>query len=59
MSILLVRHGETALNAARVLQPPDTPLSPRGLAQAQAVAQRLSREPVAAIVNDVVKAHSA
>lgn len=57
MSLLLVRHGETALNAARVLQPPDTPLSPRGLAQAQAVALRLSREPVAAIVSsDLLRA---
>lgn len=43
MVILLVRHGETALNAARVLQPADTPLSERGLAQAEAVAQRLRR----------------
>lgn len=42
MSIILVRHGETALNAARVLQPPDTPLSERGLRQAQVVAVRLS-----------------
>ena len=35
MTLLFVRHGETALNAARVMQPADTPLSPRGLAQAQ------------------------
>lgn len=41
MPIILVRHGETALNAARVLQPADTPLSERGLRQAQAVAMRL------------------
>ena len=27
MSLLLIRHGETALNAARVLQPVATPLS--------------------------------
>lgn len=40
----LVRHGETPLNAARVMQPPDTPLSPRGLQQAQAVAARLRNE---------------
>lgn len=46
MRLLLVRHGETALNAARVLQPPDTPLSERGRAQAAALAQRLSDEPV-------------
>jgi len=43
MAVLLVRHGETGLNAARVLQPADTPLSERGLAQARALAQRLRR----------------
>jgi probable phosphoglycerate mutase len=43
MAIILVRHGETALNAARVMQPAATPLSERGRAQAQAVAQRLAR----------------
>ena len=42
MAIVLVRHGETALNAARVLQPADTPLSQRGLAQARALARRLA-----------------
>lgn len=41
MTLLIVRHGETDLNAARVLQPPDTPLNGRGLAQAAAVAGRL------------------
>lgn len=41
MSVLLIRHGETALNVARVLQPADTPLNERGLAQAEAVARRL------------------
>ncbi|HKX39631.1 MAG TPA: histidine phosphatase family protein [Burkholderiaceae bacterium] len=41
MSLLLVRHGETALNATRVLQPADTPLSARGIAQAEAIARRL------------------
>lgn len=49
MRLLLVRHGETALNAARVLQPADTPLSPRGREQALALAQRLAPEPIAAI----------
>jgi probable phosphoglycerate mutase len=51
MSIVLVRHGETALNAARVLQPPDTPLSERGRLQAQAVAQRLAEMKVGAILS--------
>ena len=41
MKVYLVRHGETPLNAARVLQHPDTPLSERGAVQAERVAQRL------------------
>ncbi len=41
MFILVARHGETALNAARVLQHPGTPLSDRGLAQADRLAARL------------------
>lgn len=49
MRLLLVRHGETALNAARVLQPADTPLNGRGLAQAAALARRLSGETIAAV----------
>ena len=40
--LYLIRHGETDLNAARVLQPANTPLSRRGLAQAYALAQRLA-----------------
>ena len=51
MSIFLIRHGETALNASRTLQPADTPLSPRGLAQATAIAQRLVDAGVVAIVS--------
>lgn len=47
--LLLVRHGETALNAARILQPADTPLSARGLEQARALSRRLAVEPLAAI----------
>lgn len=42
MTLLLIRHGETPLNVARVLQPADTPLSPRGLAQAEALARWLA-----------------
>lgn len=49
MRLLLVRHGETALNAARILQPPDTPLSARGLDQARALARRLAGEAIAEI----------
>jgi len=51
MSILLIRHGETALNVARVLQPAATGLSARGVAQAQALARRLAAMDVAAIVS--------
>jgi probable phosphoglycerate mutase len=40
--ILLARHGETPLNAARVLQLPETPLSARGIAQADRLAGRLA-----------------
>ncbi len=39
--IYLIRHGETELNAARILQPPATPLSARGIAQAERLAARL------------------
>ena len=42
MSILLVRHGETAGNAARILQRPDVPLNERGLRQAECLADRLA-----------------
>jgi len=51
MSIVLVRHGETSLNAARVLQQLDTPLGERGIAQAQALARRLATIGVVAIVS--------
>lgn len=51
MQLILVRHGETALNVARVLQPAATPLSARGLAQADAVARRLAGTNVLQIVS--------
>ncbi len=44
MSILLIRHGETASNAARIVQMPDTPLSARGLEQARRLGRRLARD---------------
>lgn len=49
MAILLIRHGETAGNRNRVVQVPETPLSPRGLEQAAQLARRLAHEPIAAI----------
>jgi probable phosphoglycerate mutase len=41
MTIFLVRHGETAGNASRVLQRPDAPLNERGMRQAEQLARRL------------------
>jgi len=42
MTILLVRHGETDGNAARILQRPDVPLNEHGMHQAKHLARRLS-----------------
>ncbi len=39
--LLIVRHGETASNAARIVQVPETPLNERGMAQAEQLATRL------------------
>jgi probable phosphoglycerate mutase len=55
--IFLVRHGETEGNAARIVQRPDIPLSPRGIAQAERLARRLAREGVARILSsDLLRA---
>ena len=51
MSIFLIRHGETLGNASRVVQRPDNPLSPRGLAQAERLARRLAGAGIAHIVS--------
>ena len=51
MTLLIIRHGETPLNVARVLQPADTPLSVNGLAQAEALAQYLRGAGLAAILS--------
>lgn len=57
MTILWLRHGETALNAAKMMQPADTPLSPRGLAQADAAAARLKAlQPAAILSSDMPRA---
>lgn len=48
--ILLIRHGETGGNASRVIQFPETPLSERGIAQAERLATRLSELSVARIL---------
>ena len=46
MAVLLIRHGETDLNAARILQFPDTPLGDHGLIQAEQLARSLKRRPI-------------
>lgn len=51
MSIVLIRHGETLGNAERRLQFPETPLSDRGLAQAERLGARFAEHPVGAIVS--------
>jgi probable phosphoglycerate mutase len=49
--IFLIRHGETVGNASRIVQLPDSPLSPRGVAQAERLARRLASEGVARILS--------
>jgi broad specificity phosphatase PhoE len=49
--IYLIRHGETAHNARRILQPPDVPLSEVGLDQARRLAERLANEGIRRIVS--------
>jgi len=57
MAILLIRHGETVLNAARVIQWPDTRLSDLGKEQARRVAKRLRDFPIQRIlVSDYTRA---
>jgi probable phosphoglycerate mutase len=50
-AIYLIRHGETPGNAARVVQTEETPLSPRGVAQAEQLARRLSDAGIALILS--------
>jgi probable phosphoglycerate mutase len=61
MTILLIRHGETAANAARIVQLPEEPLSKRGLGQAARVARRIEQNalPVLRILSsDLERARS-
>lgn len=51
MAIYLIRHGETVGNAARIVQRPDSPLSPRGLEQAERLARRLAGAGIGRIVS--------
>ena len=50
MSLVMIRHGETAFNRDRVMQPADTPLSDRGQEQVLRLAQRLSSEGITRIL---------
>ena len=58
MNIILVRHGETSYNAeGRMYGHAQVPLNHRGVAQAQAVAQRLRATPFDAIyASDLIRA---
>jgi probable phosphoglycerate mutase len=51
MTILLVRHGETAGNRDRVMQTTEVPLSEQGLAQAERLAERLASSGVGLILS--------
>ncbi len=46
MALLLIRHGETDLNAAQVVQFPETPLGNHGILQAEQLGQSLTRRSV-------------
>ena len=50
MALLLIRHGETAFNAERVVQFPDTPLGPQGCDHAERLGRHLARRPLGLIV---------
>jgi probable phosphoglycerate mutase len=55
--IYVIRHGETVGNAGRIVQLPDSPLSPRGLEQARRLAHRLAGAGIARILaSDLARA---
>ena len=49
-TIYLIRHGETAYNARRILQTPEVPLSEHGAEQARRLAARLADAGIARIL---------
>ncbi len=55
MKLYLLRHGETASNAARVIQTPETPLSDRGLWQAERLAARLAADRLGAVLSSTLR----
>ncbi len=57
MAIYLIRHGETDLNRARVVQVPETPLSAHGREQARRLGARLAGEPIERLIaSDLARA---
>jgi len=57
VAIFVIRHGETPGNAARVVQTPDTPLSERGIEQAERLGRRLAGREIGAILaSDLARA---
>jgi broad specificity phosphatase PhoE len=50
-TIYLIRHGETAYNARRILQTPEVPLSELGVEQARRLARRLADAGIARILS--------
>ena len=55
--IYLIRHGETAFNANRILQLPSTPLSERGLDQVRRLGERLRSAKLArSLTSDLARA---
>lgn len=57
MALYLIRHGETAGNAERVVQFPHTPLNERGMDQARRLGERLTEaKPALIVASDYVRA---
>lgn len=56
-TIFLIRHGETVGNAGRIVQRPDSPLSPRGVLQAERLGERVTGAGIARILaSDLARA---
>jgi broad specificity phosphatase PhoE len=51
MTLFLIRHGETELNAGRIVQFPDTPLGANGIAQAARLGQRLATRNIGLVLS--------
>lgn len=59
MAVLLIRHGETNLNATQVVQFPETPLGDHGMRQAQQLGQSLASRSIELILtSDYQRARS-